>query len=52
MLQIFCKNTGTSRNYQEGTSLLNMLPDFEFDRPYPIVSVKVNNVYQVLKNSA
>ena len=49
MLQIYCKNTGTSRNYQEGTSLLNMLPDFEFDRPYPIVSAKVNNVSQGLK---
>ena len=30
-------------------TLLEMLPEFEFDRPYPIVSAKVNNVSQGLK---
>ena len=49
MLQVFCKNTQTSRKFPEGTSLLTMLNDFEFDRPYPIVSAKVNNVSQGLK---
>ena len=49
MLQVYCKNTGTFRKYPEGTSLLNMLPDFEFERPYPIVSARVNNVSQGLK---
>ena len=49
MLQVYCKNTKTSRKYPEGTSLAQMLPDFEFDRPYPIVSAKVNNVSQGLK---
>ena len=49
MLQVYCKNTKTSRKYPEGTSLIQMLPDFEFDRPYPIVSAKVNNVSQGLK---
>ena len=49
MLQVYCKNTGTSRKYPEGTSLLQMLGDFEFDQPYPIVSAKVNNVSQGLK---
>ncbi len=49
MLQIFCKNTGTSKKYPEGTSLLQMLGDFEFDQPWPIVSAKVNNVSQGLK---
>ena len=49
MIQIFCKNTGTTRSFQEGTSLLNMLPDFDFERPFPIVSAKVNNVSQGLK---
>ncbi len=48
MLQVYCKNTKTSRKYPEGTSLIQMLPDFEFDRPYPIVSAKVNNVSQGL----
>ena len=49
MLQVYCKNTKTSRKYPEGTSLAQMLEDFEFDRPYPIVSAKVNNVSQGLK---
>ena len=49
MLQVYCKNTKTSRKYPEGTSLVQMLADFEFERPYPIVSAKVNNVSQGLK---
>ena len=49
MLQVYCKNTRTFRKYPEGTSLAQMLDDFEFDRPYPIVSAKVNNVSQGLK---
>ncbi|MBQ9309422.1 MAG: nucleoside kinase [Bacteroidales bacterium] len=49
MIQVYCKNTGTTRSYREGTTLLDMLPDFEFERPYPIVSARVNNVSQGLK---
>ena len=49
MLQIYCKNTKTSQSFQEGTTLLEMLPEFQFDRPYPIVSAKVNNISQGLK---
>ena len=49
MLRIFCKNTGTAQNFPEGTTLLEMLSAFTFDRPYPIVSAKVNNVSQGLK---
>ena len=49
MIQVYCKNTGTSRSFREGTTLLDMLPEFEFERPYPIVSAKVNNVSQGLK---
>ncbi|MBO5562959.1 MAG: nucleoside kinase [Bacteroidales bacterium] len=49
MLQVYCKNTRTFRKYPEGTSLVQMLSDFEFERPYPIVSAKVNNVSQGLK---
>ena len=49
MLQVYCKNTGTYRKYPEGTSLLQMLSDFEFETPYPIISAKVNNVSQGLK---
>ena len=49
MLQIFCKNTRTTRNFPEGTSLLEALSGFDFEKPYPIVSAKVNNVSQGLK---
>lgn len=49
MIQVFCKNTNTSRSYAEGTTLLEMLADFNIDNPYPIVSAKVNNVSQGLK---
>ena len=49
MLQVYCINTKTTKEFKEGTTLLEMLPEFEFDRPYPIVSAKVNNVSQGLK---
>ena len=52
MLKIFCKNTGTYKEFQEGTSLLEMIPHFDFDRPYQIISAKVNNVSQGLKYRA
>ena len=52
MIQIYCKNTGTTLKYPEGVSLMNMLDDFQFERPYPIVSAKVNNVSQGLKYRA
>ena len=49
MLQIYCVNNHITKEFKEGTTLLEMLPEFEFDRPYPIVSAKVNNVSQGLK---
>ena len=49
MLTILCKNNGVKLEFQEGTTLLEMLPHFEFERPYPIVSARVNNVSQGLK---
>lgn len=49
MLQVFCRNTGTTRKFVEGTSLLKMLEEFDFERPYQILSAKVNNVSQGLK---
>ena len=49
MIQVYCLNTKTTKEFNEGTTLLDMLPEFEFDRPYPIVSAKVNNVSQGLK---
>lgn len=49
MLRIFCKNTGTYKEFPEGSTLLDILPSFEFERPYPILSAKVNNIHQGLK---
>jgi len=49
MLRIYCKNTGTFREFQEGTTLLEMIPEFDFSRPYDVISAKVNNVSQGLK---
>ena len=49
MVQVYCKNTKESKRFPEGTSLLQMLAEFDCHRPYPIVSAKVNNVSQGLK---
>ena len=49
MVQVYCKNSRESKRFPEGTSLLQMLSEFEFPCPYPIVSAKVNNVSQGLK---
>ena len=49
MLRIYCKNTDTYQEFQEGTTLLDMLPSFAFERPYDILSAKVNNVSEGLK---
>ena len=52
MVKIHCVNNRTSRTFQEGMTLMDMLPEFEFDRPYPILCAKVNNVTQGLKYRA
>lgn len=49
MLRIFCKNTNTSLEFQDGLTLLDMLKSFDFEQPYDIVTAKVNNVSQGLK---
>lgn len=49
MLRIFCKNTGTYKEFQEGTTLLEMVDEFNFEKPYDIISAKVNNVSEGLK---
>ena len=49
MLKIYCKNTGSYKFFKEGTTLLDMLPEFEFYKPYDILSAKVNNVSEGLK---
>ncbi len=49
MVTIYCKNTGTKKEFNEGMTLLEILSGFEFDQPYPIIAAKVNNVTQGLK---
>ena len=51
MLQIRCKNTGVTKSFPEGTSLLDVYQEFadEIALPFPVVSAKVNNVSQGLK---
>lgn len=49
MVKVFCKNTGSSLEFAEGTTLLEMIPHFDFPHTYDIVSAKVNNVSQGLK---
>lgn len=48
MLRIFCKNTGTFKEFKEGTNLFEMSRAFDFDKPLDILSAKVNNVAEGL----
>ena len=52
MIKINCLNTGSSLLFQEGTTLLDMVDSFEFNKPQPILAAKVNNVVQGLKYRA
>ena len=52
MVKIFCKNTGTFKYFEEGTPLLDMADEFDFPKPYQILSAKVNNVSEGLKYRA
>lgn len=49
MLRLFCKNNSEFKEFQEGTTLLDALKEFEFERPLPILCAKVNNVVEGLK---
>ena len=49
MVKLYCKNTGTYGKFKEGTTLLDALESFDFERPLPILSVRVNNVSEGLK---
>lgn len=52
MVNIFCVNTGTSRTFPEGLTLMEMLPSFMEKTEYPIIAARVNNVCQGLKYRA
>lgn len=49
MVRTYCKNTGTYKEFLEGTPLLDIAPQFEFDKPYDILAAKVNNVAEGLR---
>lgn len=49
MVRIYCKNTGTYKEFLEGPPLLDIAPQFEFDKPYEILAAKVNNVAEGLR---
>jgi uridine kinase len=49
MVTIHCKNTGSSKSFPEGTSLLDIAREFDFDKPYDILAANVNNVAEGLK---
>lgn len=48
MVRIYCKNTGTFKEFQEGSTLLEVASQFEYDKPYDILAAKVNNVTEGL----
>ncbi len=52
MIKIFCVNTQTTKSFNEGVTLQEILPEFDFPKPYPIIAAKVNNVCQGLKYRA
>ena len=52
MIKIFCVNTKTSKSFNEGVTLQEILSEFDFPKPYPILAAKVNNVCQGLKYRA
>lgn len=49
MIRIFCKNTGTYKEFTEGTSLLGISKEFGFTSPFAILCAKANNVAQGLR---
>lgn len=49
MIKVRCINSGEELEFIEGTSLLEALESFTFDRPYPVLAAKVNFVVEGLK---
>ena len=49
MLQIRCLNNNVTKSFPEGSSLLDIFPEFGIELKYPVVSAKVNFASQGLK---
>ena len=52
MLQIYCKNMNLSKEFPEGSSLLDIYKGFKLEMPYTPVSAKVNNKVEGLTYKA
>lgn len=48
MLQIYCKNKNLTKEFPEGSSLLDIYEGFNLEMPYEPVSAKVNNKVESL----
>ena len=48
MLQIYCKNNNSTKDFAEGSSLLDIYKGFNLQMPYGPVSAKVNNKVESL----
>lgn len=48
MVRVYCKNSGEYADVVENCSLQEIVDRFNFERPYPIVSARVNNVSEGL----
>lgn len=48
MLQIYCKNTNSTKSFPEGSSLLTIYTGFNLQMPYGPVSAKANNKVESL----
>ncbi|MCQ2170863.1 MAG: nucleoside kinase [Bacteroidales bacterium] len=49
MVKVFCKNSGETLEFPEGSLLIDILDKFNFERPLPVLAAKVNNVVEGLK---
>ena len=48
MLQIYCKNNNSTKEFPEGSTLLDIYEGFQLKMPYGAVSAKVNNKVESL----
>ena len=48
MLQIYCKNVNSAKDFPEGSTLLDIYNGFNLQMPYGPVSAKVNNKVESL----
>lgn len=49
MVRIICKNNGQTKEVKEGLYLMDLVDEFDFEKPYPILAAKVNNVVEGLR---